>query len=105
MEDEKQREAQATHQTPTRQTTQGATRPSPGLITHTTTGGEIYSGQSGEISTGVDTFHVVKNLFRHKKTRDRGLDKNTKQLFTLFGLANLVLARRWLLAPDSRIAS
>ena len=50
-------------------------------------------------------FHVVKNLFRHKKTRYRGLDKNTKQLFTLFGLANLVLARRWLLAPDSRIAS
>ncbi|MCS7016804.1 MAG: IS5 family transposase [Gemmatales bacterium] len=50
-------------------------------------------------------FHVVKNLFRHKKTRYRGLDKNTKQLFTLFGLANLVLARKWLLSPDSRIAS
>jgi IS5 family transposase len=50
-------------------------------------------------------FHVVKNLFRHKKTRYRGLDKNTKQLFTLFGLANLLLARKWLLAPDSRIAS
>jgi IS5 family transposase len=39
-------------------------------------------------------FHVVKNLFRHKKARYRGLDKNTKQLFTLFGLANLVLARQ-----------
>ncbi len=25
--------------------------------------------------------------------------------FTLFGLANLVLARRWLLAPDGQIAS
>ena len=50
-------------------------------------------------------FHVVKNLFRHRKTRYRGLDKNTKQLFSLFGLANLVLARRWLLAPDGRIAS
>jgi IS5 family transposase len=50
-------------------------------------------------------FHVVKNLFRHKKARYRGLDKNTKQLFTLFGLANLVLARKWLLAPDGRIAS
>lgn len=49
--------------------------------------------------------HVVKSLFRHKKTRYRGLDKNTKQLFTLFGLANLVLARKWLLAPGSRIAS
>ena len=50
-------------------------------------------------------FHVVKNLFRHRKTRYRGLDKNTKQLFTLFGLANLVLARRWLLAPDAQGAS
>ena len=39
-------------------------------------------------------FHVVKNLFRHRKTRYRGLDKNTKQLFTLFGLANLLLARK-----------
>jgi IS5 family transposase len=50
-------------------------------------------------------FHVVKNLFRHRKTRYRGLDKNTKQLFTLFGLANLVLARKWLLAPDTQVAS
>tara|TARA_R110001583_G_scaffold188640_1_gene350955 strand:- start:201 stop:1181 length:981 start_codon:yes stop_codon:yes gene_type:complete len=39
-------------------------------------------------------FHVVKNLFRHRKVRYRGLLKNTAQLFTLFGLANLVLARR-----------
>ena len=39
-------------------------------------------------------FHVVKNLFRHRKARYRGLFKNTAQLFTLFGLANLVLARR-----------
>jgi len=50
-------------------------------------------------------FHVVKNLFHHRKTRYRGLDKNTKQLFTLFGLANLVLARKWLLASDSQVAS
>jgi IS5 family transposase len=50
-------------------------------------------------------FHVVKNLFRHRKTRYRGLDKNSKQLFTLFGLANLVLARKWLLAPDTQVAS
>jgi IS5 family transposase len=39
-------------------------------------------------------FHVVKNLFRHRKVRYRGLLKNTAQLFTLFGLANLVMARR-----------
>ena len=28
-------------------------------------------------------FHVVKNLFRHRKTRYRGLAKNTAQLFSL----------------------
>lgn len=39
-------------------------------------------------------FHVVKNLFRHRKVRYRGLLKNTAQLFTLFGLGNLILARR-----------
>jgi len=50
-------------------------------------------------------FHVVKNLFRHRKTRYRGLAKNTAQLLTLFGLANLVMARRWLLAPDAQGAS
>ena len=39
-------------------------------------------------------FHVVKNLFRHRKTRYQGLAKNTAQLFSLFRMANLVLARR-----------
>ena len=39
-------------------------------------------------------FHVVKNLFRHRKTRCRGLAKNTAQLHTLFALANLVLVQR-----------
>jgi Transposase DDE domain len=29
-------------------------------------------------------FHVIKNLFRHKKLRYRGLAKNTAQLRTLF---------------------
>ena len=42
-------------------------------------------------------FHVVKNLFRHRKARYKGLAKNTAQLFSLFGFANLMLARRWLL--------
>ncbi|MFZ5491606.1 MAG: transposase, partial [Pseudomonadota bacterium] len=37
-------------------------------------------------------FHVIKNLFRYRKTRYRGLAKNTAQVVTLFGLANLVLA-------------
>jgi IS5 family transposase len=47
-------------------------------------------------------FHVVKNLFRHRKTRYRGLAKNTAQLFSLFGFANLVLARRWLLNANTQ---
>jgi IS5 family transposase len=43
-------------------------------------------------------FHVVKNLFGFHKVRYRGLAKNTAQLHTLFALANLVLAKRQLLA-------
>jgi len=50
-------------------------------------------------------FHVVKNLFRHRKTRYRGMAKNAAQLFSLFGLANLMLARRWLLPERTRVAS
>jgi IS5 family transposase len=38
-------------------------------------------------------FHVVKNLFKHRKVRYRGLAKNTAQLHTLFALANLVIAK------------
>jgi len=43
-------------------------------------------------------FHIVKNLFRHKKLRYRGLAKNTAQLHTLFALANLVIVKTTLLA-------
>ena len=50
-------------------------------------------------------FHVVKNLFRHRKTRYRGLAKNTAQLFSLFGFANLVLARRRLFDLNAQGAS
>ena len=46
-------------------------------------------------------FHVVKNLFKHRKTRYRGLAKNEAQLFSLFGLANLFMARRRLQACDA----
>jgi IS5 family transposase len=45
-------------------------------------------------------FHVVKNLFRHRKLRYRGLAKNTAQLHTLFALANLVIVKKTLLAPS-----
>ena len=50
-------------------------------------------------------FHVVKNLFHHRKVRYKGLAKNTAQLFSLFGFANLMLARRWLLDADTQVAS
>ncbi len=50
-------------------------------------------------------FHVIKNLFRHRKTRYRGLAKNTAQLFTLFGFANLVLAGRRFTITETRRAS
>ena len=43
-------------------------------------------------------FHIVKNLFRHKKLRYRGLAKNTAQLHALFALANLVIVKKTLLA-------
>ena len=43
-------------------------------------------------------YHVVKNLFGHKKARYKGLAKNTVQLYTLFGLANLVIVKRKLMA-------
>jgi IS5 family transposase len=39
-------------------------------------------------------FHILKSLFRHRKTRYRGLVKNHQQLQVLFGLSNLVLAAR-----------
>jgi len=50
-------------------------------------------------------FHVVKYLFRHRKTRYRGLPKNTAQLFTLFAFANLVLAGRRFTITESRSPS
>ncbi|WP_414719481.1 IS5 family transposase [Trinickia sp.] len=38
-------------------------------------------------------FPIVKNLFHHRKVRYKGLTKNTAQLFSLFALANLVIAK------------
>ena len=36
-------------------------------------------------------FHIVKNLFRHRKVRYRGLAKNGHQLYALFGLAKVLI--------------
>jgi IS5 family transposase len=50
-------------------------------------------------------FHVVKKLFRHRKVRYKGLTKNQGQLFALFGLANLVIAKRSLMNIQAQGAS
>ena len=47
-------------------------------------------------------FHILKNLFGLRKVRYRGLAKNTAQLFTLFGLANLLIAKRRLFALQAQ---
>jgi IS5 family transposase len=38
-------------------------------------------------------FHIIKNIFKHRKVRYRGLEKNTGQLRVLFALANLYMVR------------
>lgn len=38
-------------------------------------------------------FHVVKNIFRHRKVRYKGLAKNDAQLNVLFALSNLYMMR------------
>ena len=42
-------------------------------------------------------FHVVKNLFHYRQARYKGLAKNEAQLYSLFGLANLVIAKKRLM--------
>jgi transposase, IS5 family len=39
-------------------------------------------------------FHVIKYLFRHREVRYRELVRNTAQLFSLFALTNVVMARK-----------
>jgi len=50
-------------------------------------------------------FHILKNRLGLRKVRYRGLAKNTAQLYTLFGLANLLIAKRRLLELSARGAS
>ena len=39
-------------------------------------------------------FHLLKNIFRHRKVRYRGLAQNGQQLHTLFGLAHVMIGAR-----------
>jgi IS5 family transposase len=50
-------------------------------------------------------FHIVKNLFKHKKLRYKGIAKNGAQMNVLFALANLVIVKRSLLGANALIAS
>ena len=71
-------------------------------------GQAIEAMEQAKASTGAKVehpFHVLKNLLMHRKTRYRGLAKNVAQLMTLFGLANLMLARKRLLALNAQGAS
>lgn len=43
-------------------------------------------------------FHIIKNIFKYRKVRYRGISKNLAQLYSLFALANLVIVKRKLLA-------
>ncbi|HRK57827.1 MAG TPA: IS5 family transposase [Burkholderiaceae bacterium] len=52
-----------------------------------------------------DPFHIIKNRLGLTKVHYRGLMKNTAQLFTLFSLANLLIAKRRLLALRAQGAS
>ncbi len=49
-------------------------------------------------------FRVIKRQFRYMKTRYRGLAKNTAQLYGLFALANLYMARRSLIQLQDQSA-
>lgn len=42
---------------------------------------------------GEHAFGLVKNTWGHRKVRYRGLKKNTEQLYSLFALANVTMAR------------
>lgn len=50
-------------------------------------------------------FHLIKNVFQLKKVRYKGLFKNTAHLFMLFGLGNLLIAKRRLFALHAQGAS
>jgi IS5 family transposase len=43
-------------------------------------------------------FHIVKNLFGHRKTRYRGIAKNESQWRVLFALANVYMTRKKVMA-------
>lgn len=55
---------------------------------------QAYEKLKAQVRSRVEhPFHVVKNIFRHRKTRYKGLAKNDAQLNVLFALSNLYMVR------------
>lgn len=54
---------------------------------------KINRSRSRHRARGEHAFHVVKRLWGFMKVRYRGLAKNAARAFTMFGLANLYMAR------------
>ena len=50
-------------------------------------------------------FRVIKRQFGHVKVRYRGLAKNTSQLLVMFGMSNLWMVRKVLIAEQEKRAS
>lgn len=54
-----------------------------------------YNHRHGRVrAKGEHAFGVVKNIWKYRKVRYRGLSKNAAQLFSLFTLSNLYMVRR-----------
>jgi len=61
-------------------------------------GDKEYNHKQSQTRARVEhAFRVVKHLWGYQKTKYKGLFKNTAQIFSLFALANLYLARQDLL--------
>ena len=55
---------------------------------------QAYEKLKAQVRSRVEhPFHVVKNIFKYKKTRYKGLSKNDAQLTILFALSNLYMVR------------
>jgi len=55
---------------------------------------QAYEKLKAQVRSRVEhPFHVVKNIFKYKKTRYKGLAKNDAQLNVLFALSNLYMVR------------
>ena len=59
---------------------------------------QAYERAKAQVRARVEhPFHIIKNLFKHRQKRYRGLAKNTAHLMSLFALANRFIVRRSLL--------